>query len=112
MSTLEIPEAGVRQAVTTDADGYAAIEARASLTLWSPESPKLYRVTLSSEGDTVAERIGFRSIETRGRDILLNGVPVFLRGISIHELARLAGLPWFTAEFGKPALVPRTEPNS
>src|SRR5262249_51541129 len=33
----------------------------------------------------VADQIGFRSIEVRGRDILLNGKAVFLRGVSIHE---------------------------
>ena len=33
------------------------------------------------------DEIGFRTIETRGREILLNGKPIFLRGISIHEEA-------------------------
>jgi beta-glucuronidase len=31
------------------------------------------------------DRIGFRTIETRGEDILLNGKRVFLRGISLHD---------------------------
>jgi beta-glucuronidase len=84
--------------VTTDAQGRAEIAVRASLSLWSPESPKLYRVTLSSGDDTVSERIGFRSIETRGPDILLNGVPVFLRGISIHEEAPMRGGRAFSEE--------------
>ena len=39
----------------------------------------------SNGDDKVADRIGFRTIETRGKDILLNGKPVFLRGISLHE---------------------------
>jgi beta-glucuronidase len=33
----------------------------------------------------VDDRIGFRTIETRGQDILLNGKSVFLRGISLHD---------------------------
>ncbi len=35
--------------------------------------------------DFVTDSIGFRTIETRGKQILLNGEPIFLRGISIHE---------------------------
>jgi len=44
-------------------------------------------VTIASDTDSVRERIGFRTIETKGTDILLNGKSVFLRGVSIHEEA-------------------------
>jgi beta-glucuronidase len=37
--------------------------------------------------DRVPDRIGFRTIEAHGRDLLLNGNPVFLRGVSIHAEA-------------------------
>jgi beta-glucuronidase len=41
------------------------------------------------------EHIGFRSIETRATDIFLNGKPIFLRGISIHEEAPMrSGRAW------------------
>ncbi|MFW6353488.1 MAG: glycoside hydrolase family 2 protein [Verrucomicrobiota bacterium] len=90
--TLRILELDVETTVQTDADG------RASGTLdlpglqrWSPEDPKLYTVELAAETDTVTERIGFRTIETAGTDILLNGEPVFLRGISLHEENPLRG---------------------
>lgn len=89
--TVEIPEAGVRQTFKTDAEGYAAVGFRAKLNLWSPESPKLYQVKVSTDADSVTELVGFRSVETRGADILLNGRPVFLRGISIHEESPLRG---------------------
>ena len=89
--TVEIPEAGVKQTFNTDADGLASFSFKARLDLWSPESPKLYRVVVSTGTDRVEERVGFRSIETRGTDILLNGRPVFLRGISIHEESPLRG---------------------
>jgi beta-glucuronidase len=89
--TIEIPEAGSRQTVTTNASGYAPISFRANLQLWSPDKPKLYELTLSSRSDKVRERIGFRSVEARGTDILLNGKPIFLRGISIHEESPLRG---------------------
>ena len=89
--TVEIPEAGVKQTVSTDASGYAPVSFKGRPQLWSPDNPKLYQVVVSSGSDSVTERIGFRSIETRGTDILLNGKPVFLRGIAIHEEAPLRG---------------------
>ncbi len=86
--SVRIPEAGIDVTTTTDETGYAALHIPvSSLKLWSPEEPKLYEVTVSTGTDKVTDRIGFRSIETRGTDILLNGKPVFLRGVSIHEEA-------------------------
>jgi beta-glucuronidase len=92
---IEIPEAGVDVRVTTDASGVAAISFRGRLDLWSPERPRIYDVRLSSATDAVSERIGFRSIEVEGDQILLNGKPIFLRGVSIHEEAPMrAGRAW------------------
>ena len=87
--TIEIPEAKVSHTVTTDADGYAEVRFPAKLSLWSPESPKLYDVSVAAETDRVRDRIGFRSIEVKGTEILLNGKPIFLRGVCVHEEAPL-----------------------
>jgi beta-glucuronidase len=89
--TVRIPEAGISKTFTTDSSGLAAIDFNADLKLWSPENPKLYDVSIEAETDRVRDQIGFRSIETRGTDILLNGRPIFLRGICIHEEAPLRG---------------------
>ncbi|MGC1913554.1 MAG: glycoside hydrolase family 2 TIM barrel-domain containing protein [Candidatus Acidiferrales bacterium] len=88
---LEIPEAGIRQQISTDAKGYAHFRFPAKLALWSPETPKLYEVKLAAAGDSVNEQIGFRTIETQGSKILLNGKPIFLRGVSLHEEAAFRG---------------------
>ena len=85
--TIRIPEAGLSRTFQTDSKGRAEFSFSADLTLWSPENPKLYTVELASETDQVTDHIGFRSIDVRGTDILLNGKPVFVRGISIHEEA-------------------------
>jgi beta-glucuronidase len=85
--SVAIPEAGASVTVTTDGNGYASLNFPAKLTLWSPGTPKLYDVVITAETDVVREQIGFRTIETRGTEILLNGTPVFLRGVSIHEEA-------------------------
>jgi len=84
---LSIPELGIEQAVAVDTDGLGRFLVEASPELWSPESPKLYDVSLAYGGQAVKDRIGFRHVEARGPDILLNGEPVWLRGISIHEEA-------------------------
>jgi beta-glucuronidase len=85
--TVTIPEAGVSQEIRTDPDGYAKLTLDARLTLWSPETPKLYEVAISTGTDRVADRIGFRSIEASGRTLLLNGRPLHLRGVSVHAEA-------------------------
>ncbi|MDT3402056.1 glycoside hydrolase family 2 protein [Mucilaginibacter terrae] len=82
---LAIPGAGIDKTFKTDTNGRALINLNAKLVLWSPAKPKLYKVKISSSADTVEDKIGFRSIEVKGRDIVLNGRPVFLRGISFHE---------------------------
>lgn len=90
--TLSIREAGVNLTITSDESGKAsfAVDAR-SLELWSPEHPRLYTVELSAGEDRIAERIGFRTIAVRNGDIVLNGKPVFLRGVSLHEENPLRG---------------------
>lgn len=89
--TVRIPEARISKTFTTDQNGFVAIDFNADLKLWSPEAPKLYDVVIEAETDNLRDQIGFRSLETRGTDILLNGRPIFLRGICIHEEAPLRG---------------------
>ena len=90
--TLAIPEAGVNTTVNTDADGRASFTVNAQkLILWSPESPKLYKVTLASGSDTLTDDIGFRDIRVDGTRILLNGKAIFLQGANAHAEAPVRG---------------------
>ncbi|GHH23486.1 beta-glucuronidase [Sphingomonas glacialis] len=84
---LRIAKLGLDLAGRTDAKGNwrATVAAPRALIRWSPERPQLYDVTIAAGADTWRDRIGFRTIEVRGTDILLNGKPIFLRGISLHE---------------------------
>lgn len=90
---ISIPELNVTEAikiengagshvitVSDDAENEAG-----GLELWSPENPKLYDVNVKLESDEVNDRVGFREIRVEGREIILNGKPMFLRGISCHE---------------------------
>lgn len=84
---INIPELKIRKTVVTDDQGKAAIQLKAKPTLWCPENPKLYKVELTLAGNTLQDEIGFRCIQTKGKQILLNGKPTFLSGVSIHEEA-------------------------
>ena len=83
-----IPELKLQQQLSTDNEGKVSgilkVNAK-KLALWSPASPKLYRVNISLNNSTISDEIGFRTIETRDKQILLNGQPIFLKGISIHN---------------------------
>ena len=87
--TVFIPELKIEKSFTTDADGKVQCSTfnvpSKRLTLWSPENPKLYQVQVILDNMTIADEIGFRTIETRDKQILLNGQPIFLKGISIHN---------------------------
>ncbi|NNE47585.1 MAG: beta-glucuronidase [Rhodothermales bacterium] len=89
--TVRIPTADVEHEVQTDADGYASFSFSADLRRWSPDDPHLYEVVVESRTDRVIDQIGFRTVTTRGSQVLLNGEPIFMRGISIHEEAPLRG---------------------
>lgn len=82
--------ASIKATIQTDTKGHAQLSIPWSkdLDLWSPESPTLHQIKISiSAGDQAQDKIGFRTIATQGRNILLNNKPVFLRGICLHEEA-------------------------
>lgn len=84
--TVNIPELKVNVDLLTDAGGKAeAVLNVKKLQRWSPDTPKLYGVVISSGSDCVKEQIGFRNITVKGTDIYLNGKPTFMCSISFHE---------------------------
>ena len=82
---LQIPELKIKKAAITDEQGRATLQLKAKPVLWSPEQPKLYTVSIDYDGESILDEIGFRTIEARGRQLLLNGKPIFLRGVCAHE---------------------------
>jgi beta-glucuronidase len=83
--SVKIPELGIDYKTKSNNEGLADVNFHSKFKLWSPENPKLYNVIIQSETDTIVDNIGFRSIETKGAKILLNGKPIFLKGVNIHE---------------------------
>lgn len=64
---------------------------------WSSETPELYDLTVrlrradGTVADTSHHRIGFRDIEISGRDLLINGERVYIRGVNRHDFHPLTG---------------------
>ena len=55
------------------------------ISLWDTDSPKLYTVVAKTNTDDLIDRVGFRKIEVKDYDILLNGKPIEFRGVNRHE---------------------------
>jgi beta-galactosidase/beta-glucuronidase len=59
--------------------------------LWSAEKPYLYRLVLSLKNDenetieAVSCKIGFRNVEIKNRELLINGQPVLMKGVNRHD---------------------------
>lgn len=88
---VRAPELGIDYKTKSNKEGVAEVKFSSKFKLWSPENPRLYQVIIQAETDTVVDNIGFRSIETKGAKILLNGKPIFLKGVNIHEEMPLRG---------------------
>ncbi|WP_309380395.1 glycoside hydrolase family 2 TIM barrel-domain containing protein [Cerasicoccus frondis] len=64
---------------------------------WSAETPNLYSLTVSlynDEGELIeakSTRIGFNNVVVEGREMLINGKPVMIRGVNRHEFNMRTG---------------------
>ena len=61
--------------------------------LWSEFTPILYTRSIVYRGDTIPVTFGFRKIEVKGRDIMLNGRPIYVRGTVENCNFPLTGYP-------------------
>jgi beta-glucuronidase len=93
---LRLPALHISETVTTDGSGVARFSFQPQgLERWSPEHPRLYQVIFSAGTDRLTDEIGFRTIAVHGDEILLNGKPIFLRGVSIQgEAPYRSGRAW------------------
>lgn len=83
---IKIPELHINEEIAVNTNGEAVFSLEVKkLALWSPENPKCYKVIIEAGSDRIQDDIGFRTIETRGKQILLNGQPIFLKGICLHD---------------------------
>ena len=90
--SINIPKLKIKQEFSTDKNGRVSIEVSSKeIKYWSTDNPFLYDIHLETSEETVHDKIGFRTIETKGSQILLNGDPIYLKGISIHEESPING---------------------
>lgn len=57
----------------------------ANAKLWGPGEPNLYSLVVESGEDSYSLAVGIRTVKVSGRDILVNGKPVYLTGFGMHE---------------------------
>ena len=83
---LSIPELNIRKSlrINNNKEITKKIEVN-DLILWTPDNPKLYKIIIKFNDEEIIDHIGFRTIEVLDKKILLNGNPIFLRGISIQD---------------------------
>ncbi len=63
---------------------------------WDAEHPNLYTLEVSlvvdgQTAETIVRRIGFRSIRREGNRLLVNGMPIKLRGVCRHSIHHIHG---------------------
>lgn len=84
----------VSEAIIVSKDEMTAVTLRQHVTnpaKWTAETPALYTLLLTlhdAQGQPLAHlshRIGFRQVEIRGRELLVNGRPVLFKGVNRHE---------------------------
>ncbi|MEO6944709.1 MAG: glycoside hydrolase family 2 TIM barrel-domain containing protein, partial [Lacisediminihabitans sp.] len=81
--TLSVPELGIEQAWANPAEVTPiTID---GVEPWSAELPRLYDARVSNAAESIALRIGFRTVEIRGDQLLVNGRRVVLHGVNRHE---------------------------
>ncbi len=80
--------------VTIQADGEVALDLEESVTnpeKWSAENPCLYTllITLRDAKGEIIEvipgKFGFRSVELKDGNMLVNGVPIMIKGVNRHD---------------------------
>lgn len=85
--------------VLTDVEGKEVATARAtksgktrmnvaSPSKWTAETPYLYKLTARMEGsdEVIPVNVGFRKVEIKNGQVLVNGKPVLFKGANRHEL--------------------------
>jgi beta-galactosidase len=64
---------------------------------WSAEAPNLYQLLLSlydTDGkriEAIAQKIGFRSVELKNSQLLVNGKAILVKGVNLHEHHQTTG---------------------
>lgn len=84
---LELLDAAGKQVATAKGSGTVTMSVENPLK-WTAETPNLYTLRASLQGgsEVIPVKVGFRKIEQKGGQILVNGQPVLFKGANRHEM--------------------------
>ena len=72
-------------------DGYAEFEVKEPK-LWNAEEPYLYTLSLETEEEKIVQKVGIREITIENAVLLVNRVPVKLKGVNRHDSNPYTGM--------------------
>ena len=52
---------------------------------WNAETPNLYSLLITVNGESTAIKVGFRNIKIENSQFLVNGKPVLIKGVNLHD---------------------------
>ena len=82
-----------------------------SASLWTAETPNLYTLELialnkkGEETQTASLRFGFRTVEIKGGQLLVNGEPILVKGVNRHEMNPYKGYVVSPADMERDILI-------
>ncbi|MTI38719.1 glycoside hydrolase family 2 TIM barrel-domain containing protein [Fulvivirga lutimaris] len=53
--------------------------------VWSAEHPNLYTLLITVNGESTAVKVGFRNIAIKNNQFLVNGKPILIKGVNLHD---------------------------
>ncbi len=84
----------VKDVAGGSADGNASHQVNFTLNspqLWNAETPNLYTLVLTTEEEEITQKVGIREVEIKDGVVLLNRVPIKLRGVNRHDSDPVTG---------------------
>ena len=54
--------------------------------LWTAETPNLYKIVISCNGEYIRDYVGIRTVSKRGNVLCINGKPVKFKGVNRHSM--------------------------
>ncbi|MGC1204993.1 MAG: glycoside hydrolase family 2 TIM barrel-domain containing protein [Flavobacteriaceae bacterium] len=52
---------------------------------WNAEQPNLYTLLISVNGESIAVKVGFRNVKIENSQFLVNGQPILIKGVNLHD---------------------------
>ena len=85
---LTLKDASGKEVATTQATKGAATLEVENPHKWTAETPYLYTLYASLEGsnEVIPVKVGFRKVELKNAQVLVNGQPILIKGANRHEL--------------------------